>query len=135
MAPLTCTAQFGTCGRKLQFVLAMAGIAGLLCGCETVRFYGQAIRGQYQIMARRQPFEKVMLAANTPAALKAQLELVRKLREFAEKELQLPVNGQYERYVDVGRRYVVWNVHATPEFSLEPKTWCYPIVGRLKYRG
>jgi predicted aminopeptidase len=37
--------------------------------------------------------------------------------------------------VDVQRRFVVWNVQAAPEFSLEPKRWWYPFVGRLDYRG
>jgi predicted aminopeptidase len=37
--------------------------------------------------------------------------------------------------VDVHRRYVVWNVQAAPELSLQPKTWKYPFVGRLAYRG
>jgi predicted aminopeptidase len=30
---------------------------------------------------------------------------------------------------------VVWNVEAAPEFSLEPKSWWYPFVGSLDYRG
>jgi predicted aminopeptidase len=35
----------------------------------------------------------------------------------------------------LGRRYALWNVYAAPEFSLEAKSWWYPVVGRLKYRG
>jgi len=49
--------------------------------------------------------------------------------------LELPDNGSYRSYADVGRSYVVWNVVAAPEFSVEPKTWCYPIVGCVAYRG
>jgi len=30
---------------------------------------------------------------------------------------------------------VVWNVVATPEFSVEPREWCFPIVGCVGYRG
>ncbi len=30
---------------------------------------------------------------------------------------------------------MVWNVTATPEFSMVPKDWWYPVVGRLSYRG
>jgi predicted aminopeptidase len=30
---------------------------------------------------------------------------------------------------------VVWNVEDAPEFSLEPKTWWYPLLGSLTYRG
>jgi predicted aminopeptidase len=29
----------------------------------------------------------------------------------------------------------VWNVQAAPEFSLQPRTWWYPMVGSLEYRG
>jgi len=29
----------------------------------------------------------------------------------------------------------VWNVFATPELSLELKTWCYPVLGCAGYRG
>jgi predicted aminopeptidase len=29
----------------------------------------------------------------------------------------------------------VWNVYAAPEFSLKAKSWDYPFVGSLKYRG
>jgi predicted aminopeptidase len=29
----------------------------------------------------------------------------------------------------------VWNVQAAHRFSLEPKTWWYPVVGSLDYRG
>ena len=36
---------------------------------------------------------------------------------------------------DVGRRYVVWNVVAAPEFSVDPKEWCFPVVGCVAYRG
>ena len=44
------------------------------------------------------------------------------------------MDKNYEKYVDVHRKSVVWDVQAAPEFSLEPKTWRYPFVGRLAYR-
>jgi predicted aminopeptidase len=117
----------------------MAGAMGLLgvflCGCGSVSYYGQAIRGQYQIVARRQAFDKVFANTNAPAALKEKLRLVQRLRTFAETELALPANGHYQRYADLQRRYVVWNVHAAPADSLDVKSWWYPVVGRLKYRG
>lgn len=71
----------------------------------------------------------------TQPTLREKLQLVLELRRFAENELHLKTEGHYSRYADLGRRHVVWNVYAAPEFSLEPKKWWYPIVGRLKYRG
>jgi predicted aminopeptidase len=114
-------------------LLIVIGIA--LSGCQTFSFYSQAFKGQYQIIVHRQPLEKVMAAPETPSPLRAKLQLVQDLRTFAEKELKLPVDGHYAKYVDVHRRFVVWNVEAAREFSLEPKTWWYPLVGSLEYRG
>lgn len=121
--------------KLLGFGFAVVVLAMVLSGCQTVSYYKQAIRGQYQIFANRERVEKLIANPNTPAELKEKFRLVMDLRRFAEAELKLPVDGQYDRYVDVKRRFVVWNVHAAKEFSLEPKTWWYPIVGRLKYRG
>jgi predicted aminopeptidase len=67
--------------------------------------------------------------------VRKQLQAVAQIREFASRNLHLPDNGSYRTYADVGRPYVVWNVVAAPEFSVEPKEWCYPIVGCVAYRG
>jgi predicted aminopeptidase len=29
----------------------------------------------------------------------------------------------------------VWNVFAAPEFSMEARTWCFPVAGCVSYRG
>jgi predicted aminopeptidase len=60
---------------------------------------------------------------------------VRAARAFASRELLLPDNQSYRTYADVGRPYVVWNVVAAPEFSLEPVRWCFPVAGCVDYRG
>jgi predicted aminopeptidase len=110
-------------------------VAPVVCGCHTASYYTQAVRGQYQIVARQQPIERLLADPQTPETLKEKLQLVQQLRAFAGKELALPVNGQYRRYADLHRPYAIWNVYAAPEFSLEPKTWWYLVVGRLDYRG
>ncbi len=46
-----------------------------------------------------------------------------------------PASKSYRRYADLGRPYVVWNVVATPEFSVEPRRWCFPVAGCVAYRG
>jgi predicted aminopeptidase len=104
-------------------------------GCQTFSFYRQAIHGQYQLFAHQRPIEKVIADPATPARLKEKLQFLQQLRTFAEQTLKLPVDGHYRKYVDVHRPFVVWNVEAAPEFSLEPKTWWYPLVGSLEYRG
>ena len=71
----------------------------------------------------------------TDPALKERLEMVRNAREFASRELALPNNKSYTSYADLKREFVVWSVVATPEFSVEPREWCFPIVGCVAYRG
>lgn len=95
----------------------------------------QAARGQLHVMRARQPIDKVIAKPATTDTLKSQLIRARRIRDFASTELGLPDNAAYRSYADIGRRYVVWNVVATPEFSVEPRTWCFPIAGCVAYRG
>ena len=104
-------------------------------GCRTVGYYAQAVRGEYQILTHRQSIDKLIANPHTPAKLRQQLQLVQRFRAFAKTELKLPVNNSYDKYVDVHRQYVIWNVQAAPQFSLGSKTWWYPFVGSLVYRG
>jgi predicted aminopeptidase len=104
-------------------------------GCESAGYYGQAIYGQLSILNKRQPIGRLLAEPKTPEKLKIKLRQVLRIRQFAENELDLPVNDNYLSYVALGRSNVIWNVFAAPEFSLAPKTWCFPIVGCTAYRG
>ena len=113
----------------------LAGLAAvLLSGCGTP-YLMQAASGEWHVMRARQPLERVIDDPATSAELRARLKLVREAREFATHELGLPDNKSYRSYADIGRPYVVWNVVATPEFSVVPKHWCFPVAGCVSYRG
>ncbi len=113
--------------------LALAAVM-LLTGCG-ITYYAQAARGQYAVMRARQPVAKLIDAPATPDTLREQLVRARRIRDFATTALHLPDNGAYRSYADIGRRYVVWNVVATPEFSVQPRQWCFPVAGCVAYRG
>ncbi|HMA12486.1 MAG TPA: aminopeptidase [Steroidobacteraceae bacterium] len=115
----------------LTRLIAVALAALAASGC----YYMQAARGQLSVMGARQPIQKVIARPTTSDALKSQLTRARRIREFASRQLGLPDNAAYTSYADIGRRFVVWNVVATPEFSVEPRTWCFPIAGCVAYRG
>ena len=107
----------------------------LLSGCTTVSYYWQSVSGHMQMLNAARPVAEVLADAQTPAALKARLELAQRIRSFAASELKLPDNASYKRYADLRRSAVVWNVVAAPEFSLTLKTWCFPVAGCVGYRG
>ncbi len=87
------------------------------------------------MVSDRQPIQELIDASGTDQKLKGKFELVMEIRQFAKNELALPIEGHYDNYVDLHRSNVVWNVYAAEELSLKPKTWWYPIVGKLTYRG
>jgi predicted aminopeptidase len=109
----------------------------LLAACLGLQgcYVSQAARGQMQILNAREPISRVLEDPAAPADLKQRLESVREAREFASRELGLPNNKSYTSYADLKREYVVWSVVATPEFSVEPREWCFPFVGCVQYRG
>ena len=86
-------------------------------------------------MSAREDIEALIREPSTPPELREKLQLALDVRAFASEQLGLPDNASYTRYVELERDAVVWNVIAAPEFSLQPKTWCYPLVGCLAYRG
>ena len=103
--------------------------------CRSLPYYDQAINGQMEILRKREPISDLVDNPETPAPLRKKFEFIQNVRDFAAKELHLPVNDNYLCYVALDRPYVVWNVFVAPEFSLTPKTWCFPIVGCVSYRG
>lgn len=104
-------------------------------GCSTINYYQQAIGGHLSLSSQRQPINRLLNNPETPSTLRAQLEKVNALTTFAEQQLALPTHGTYSSYANLERPYVVWNVFASPEFSLQAKTWCYPLIGCASYKG
>lgn len=120
--------------RLARRVLALAGI-GLLGGCATLDYYAQAVAGHWQLMHHARDTTELRADPTTPERLRERLARAAAMREFASGALALPRNASYTSYTFTGRRYAVWSVTAAPEFSLKPKTWCYPVAGCATYRG
>lgn len=86
-------------------------------------------------MSKRRSIETLLQQKDLPDELREKLQQSVAIRTYASDVLFLPENDSYSSYADLGRDYVLWNVVATPEFSLEPLRWCYVVVGCLSYRG
>jgi len=113
----------------------LAAAAAGLPGCGTVGFYSQALRGQWEIQRKARPIDHVLADTAVAAATRADLARVPAMRRYASTSLGLPDNPSYTTFADLGRSHVVWVVFATEEFSTTPKSWWYPVVGSLAYRG
>jgi predicted aminopeptidase len=111
------------------------GSVMVLTGCADASYYLQSAQGHVALMRAAKPVDDWLADSQTPQALKARLALSQQIRRFAVTDLGLPDNASYHRYADLQRRAVVWNVVAAPELSLTLKTWCFPVMGCVGYRG
>ncbi len=98
-------------------------------------YYMQAAAGQWEVIRKRESLDDVIIDADTPPELAERLRLVVAARDFSIAELGLPDNKSYRSYTDIERDFVVWNVFAAPEYSLEAMQWCFPVAGCVSYRG
>ncbi len=119
--------------------LAIAGLgAAAVCltsGCSTFGYYAQSVDGHLSLLNAARPVPEWIADPKTPPALHERLVLSQQMRDFAVNELALPDNESYRRYADLQRGAAVWNVVAAPELGLTLKTWCFPVVGCVGYRG
>jgi predicted aminopeptidase len=107
---------------------AVLTLALALGGCLMPRYLGQAASGQLMLLTRGRPIQKVIDDPDVPIAIRELLAEVPAIKEFAGKK-GLTITRNYDKYVDLGRDYVVYFVGAAPRLSFEARKWCFPIAG------
>jgi predicted aminopeptidase len=124
-------------GLKMVWLQRSASVLAILLlgGCSSLSYYSQLASGQLALLRSREPVADVIADPARDATLREHLRQAQQAREFASRQLHLPDNQSYRLYADIHRPYVVWNVFATGEFSLDPVTHCFPIAGCVAYRG
>jgi predicted aminopeptidase len=109
-------------------------LACLLFGCSPT----YVLRAGYEeakILWHRRPIEEVLRRSDLDAATREKLELVLRVRRFAEQDLDFKVGGSYNSITEIASPPVVYVVTAAPRTKLEPYTWWFPVVGRVAYKG
>lgn len=107
----------------------------IVSGCSNLGYYLHSAKGHFAIMQKTQPISELIIDPETPEPLVKKLNLVLKIKNFAEQNLKLPKSDSYTVYADLERNYVIKNLVATEQFSINPIEWCYPFVGCASYRG
>jgi predicted aminopeptidase len=121
--------------KQLSQIYLFLLLVTMLNGCSTIGYYSQAVSGHMSLMMSGEPVEKILRNHETPPELRGKLSMAQQARDFAAQRLALPVGDAFSDYVQLNRPWVVVNLVAVPEFSLEPHRWCYPILGCQAYRG
>lgn len=115
--------------------LAILCMLAATSACSSLRYYAHVAHGQVALLAKREKVADVLADPGREETLRRRLAQAQAARVFASDRLDLPRNRSYTSYVELGRPYVTWNVFATPEFSVEPLTHCFPFAGCVAYRG
>ncbi len=118
----------GTPGIWMPLIRLLLGfvLLGGLCGCGTL-YVMQAANGQWHVMHAPQAHRQGGGGPGQSAgAAVTRSRRCKPAREFASRELKLPDNRSYRTYADLHRQYVVWNVVAAPEFSVQSETVVFP---------
>jgi predicted aminopeptidase len=106
----------------------------LLSGCSPT----YVLRAGYEeakILWYRRPITEVLGKPELEATTREKLELVLRVRRFAEQDLGFKVGGSYSSLTEVTNPPIIHVVTAAPRTTLEPYTWWFPIVGRVAYKG
>jgi predicted aminopeptidase len=121
--------------RRCGLVMAAVCLSACASTGTGAGYYWQSVTGHLELMRASRPVQEWIDDPATRPELRQRLELSQRIRDFASASLALPDNASYRRYADLGRRAAVYNVVAAGEFSLDLKTWCFPVAGCVGYRG
>lgn len=102
---------------------------------DVTRYLWQSVQGQMQLLLGGRPVAEMLKDPQVPFKLKQQLQLVSEVKQFSEQKLGLKPTRNYEKYLDLGRDYLVMVLTASPHLKMESKTWWFPIVGTVPYKG
>jgi predicted aminopeptidase len=110
------------------------GFGSAYLASEDVRYLTRAGLEETRILELRRPLAKVVADPTLAPDVQGALRLVMEVRDAA-AGLGLEPGKTYTTFADVGRDTLLLVLSASPKHCLCPRTWKYPIVGRVPYKG
>lgn len=109
-------------------------LASLLPGCSPVYVLKAGVQ-QARILAARTPISEVLADPATDDDTRGKLLLVMEAREWAAEELGLEVGRSYTTFVRLPSDTLSHILSAAHRDRFAARTWWFPIVGRMPYKG
>ena len=113
-------------------LLAGAGLSSV--GCSPIYVIKAGI-AEARILAARQPIGKVVLDPATPDDIRGKLMLSLEARDFARDALGLDIGDSYTSFAQLEKDTLALVLSAAYRDRLVSRTWWFPIIGRVPYRG
>ena len=120
----------------LRGVLALAALT-LVASCAACSpvYVIRAGIAETRILRARRPITGVLNDTTVDATMRGKLSYVLHARRFAAQELGIDVGDSYTMYTELDSDTLALVLSAAPKDRLAPKTWWFPIVGRVPYKG
>ena len=103
-----------------------------LCGCG-VAYVARSAGFQIKLLTSGEPVAEVLAAGGLSAGQEQRLRLFAEVNAFGHR-IGLRPTRNYTAYAQRWN-HRIWNLSACGPYSLEPKTWWFPIVGTVPYLG
>ncbi|MDZ4676955.1 MAG: aminopeptidase [Oligoflexia bacterium] len=120
-------------GIIFRYVLTVLS-AFVLCGCQ-MGYIVQSGYHQMGLLIKKKNFERALVDPRIDENTKRKIRLVQEVKKFTEEKMAMPKTRNYDSFVLLDDRYVVYAVTASYKDRLEPYLWSFPIVGKVPYKG
>jgi predicted aminopeptidase len=91
--------------------------------------------GQLNIVWNARPITEVLNDPAFPDSLKSKLRIIDEIKAYAIDSLGLKDSDNYKTVFDQKGKELMWVVTASEPFQLKAKTWDFPVVGTVPYKG
>jgi predicted aminopeptidase len=115
-------------------VLPLALLFFSCSGCSPI-YVARAGWTEARILMGRRPIAEVLEDPSTDEGTRHKLLLTRQARAFAIHMMGLDAGDSYTTFSRVDSEVLAWILSAAYQDRLESRTWWFPIVGRVPYRG
>ena len=110
-------------------------VAAFLTFVPIGRYLARAAYEEGKILARRQSIAAIISDPTTEPTLRAKLQLVLDARRFAIDSLGLKAQQEFTTFSRLDRDTLVLVLSAAYRDSLAFRTWWFPVVGSVPYKG
>src|SRR5689334_8845624 len=91
--------------------------------------------GQLNVVWNARPVSEILADSTAPDSLKQKLRLINEVRQYAIDSLGLKDTENYKTLFDQQGKEIMWVVTASEPYKLKAKTWTFPVVGEVPYKG
>ncbi len=102
---------------------------------QLVKYGLQQLKGQLNIVWDAKPLDHYLQDKEFPDSLKQKIQMIQEVKKYAVDELGLNPSDSYGKMYNQEGKPILWIITACEPFSFKAKTWEFPFLGKVTYKG